>query len=295
METQHGKKHLNGSTVAKAASKISIQGFEGSFHQVAARSFFGEDVQVICCPTFGEVLKIASDKQLSTGGIMAIENSIAGSILGNYNLLRKSGLYIIGEVYLQIRQNLLVNPGVTLDDIHEVHSHPMAIQQCLRFLDKYNWKLVESEDTALSAKQVHQHKSKHIAAIASTLAAELYQLDIIAPDIHTVKHNYTRFLVLQPDAPSKPAEGANKATVTFFTDNSRGSLARVLSKIADGGIDLSKLQSFPIPETNWHYMFGVDMEFDTIDQFNKVIEEIRPLTGDVTIYGIYRKGETVRL
>jgi prephenate dehydratase len=295
METQYEKKYLNGTTVPKAKSKISIQGFEGSFHQVAARSFFGEDVQVICCATFGEVLKIASDKDLSTGGIMAIENSIAGSILGNYNLLRKSGLYIIGEVYLQIRQNLLVNPGVTLDDIREVHSHPMAIQQCLRFLDKYNWKLVESEDTALSAKQVHQHKSKHIAAIASTLAAELYQLDIIAPDIHTVKHNYTRFLVLQPDIPSEPVEGANKATVTFFTDNSRGSLARVLSKIADGGIDLSKLQSFPIPETNWHYMFGVDMEFDTIDQFNKVIDEIRPLTGDITIYGIYKKGETVRL
>ena len=292
METE--KTHLNGSVVEKAKSRVSIQGFEGSFHQVAARSFFGDEVEVICCPTFTEVLKIASNKTASTGGIMAIENSIAGSILGNYNLLRKSGLYIIGEVYLQIRQNLLVNPGVKLEDIREVHSHPMAIQQCLKFLDKYNWKLVESEDTALSAKHIHQHKSKHIAAIASTLAADLYQLDIIAPDIHTVKHNYTRFLVLQPDVPEVPVAGANKATVTFFTDNSRGSLARVLTKIAEGGIDLSKLQSFPIPETNWHYMFGVDMEFETLDQFYSVIENIRPLTGDITIYGIYRKGETVR-
>jgi len=295
METQHEKGHLNGSTVAKAKSRISIQGFEGSFHQSAARSFFGNDVEVICCPTFPEVLRIASDKDLSNGGIMAIENSIAGSILGNYNLLRKSGLWVIGEVYLEIRQNLLVNPGVKLEDIREVHSHPMAIQQCLKFLDKYSWKLVESEDTALSAKNIHQHKSKHIAAIASVLAADLYKLDVIAPDIHTVKHNYTRFLVLQPDVPKVPVAGANKATVTFFTDNSRGSLAKVLTKIADGGIDLSKLQSFPIPETNWHYMFGVDMEFDTLDQFNKVIEDIRPLTGDVTIYGIYKKGETVRL
>ena len=295
METQHEKGHLNGSTVAKAKSRISIQGFEGSFHQSAARSFFGNDVEVICCPTFPEVLRIASDKDLSNGGIMAIENSIAGSILGNYNLLRKSGLWVIGEVYLEIRQNLLVNPGVKLEDIREVHSHPMAIQQCLKFLDKYSWKLVESEDTALSAKNIHQHKSKHIAAIASVLAADLYKLDVIAPDIHTVKHNYTRFLVLQPDVPEVPVAGANKATVTFFTDNSRGSLARVLTKIANGGIDLSKLQSFPIPETNWHYMFGVDMEFDTMDQFYKVIEDIRPLTGDVTIYGIYKKGETVRL
>lgn len=286
---------VNGSTDLLTNSRISIQGFEGSFHQSAARSFFGNNVEVICCPTFPEVLKIASNKTLSNGGIMAIENSIAGSILGNYNLLRKSGLYIIGEVYLQIRQNLLVNRGVTLDDIREVHSHPMALQQCLKFLDKYNWKLVETEDTALSARQIHQHKSKHIAAIASTLAAELYDLNVIAPDIHTVKHNYTRFLVLQPDIPEVPVMGANKATVTFFTDNSRGSLAKVLSRIADGGIDLSKLQSFPIPETNWHYMFGVDMEFDNIDQFNKVIEDIRPLTGDVTVYGIYKKGETVIL
>ncbi|MEP6845891.1 MAG: prephenate dehydratase [Panacibacter sp.] len=294
METKQNKKHLNGTLVAKAASRISIQGFEGSFHQVAARNYFGNDVEVICCPTFPEVLKIASDNSLSNGGVMAIENSIAGSILGNYNLLRKSGLQIVGEIYLEIHQNLLVNPGVTLEDIREVHSHPMAIQQCLKFLDKYNWKLVESEDTALSAKHVHQHKSKHIAAIASTLAAELYGLDIIAPDIHTVRHNYTRFLILQTEAEAPAVTNANKATVTFFTDNSRGSLARVLTKIADGGIDLSKLQSFPIPETDWHYMFGVDMEFTTLEQFHSVIEAIRPLTGDVTIYGIYKKGTTVR-
>lgn len=293
MNIQQEEKQLNGISV-KEQKRISIQGFEGSFHQVAARSFFGDHVEVICCPTFSDVLKIAANKQGCEGGIMAIENSIAGSILGNYNLLRKSGLCIVGEVYLQIRQNLLVNHGVALEEIREVHSHPMAIQQCLRYLDKYNWKLVESEDTALSAKQVHQHRSKHIAAIASTLAAELYDLNVIAPDIHTVKHNYTRFLVLHPDIPATPIEGANKATVTFFTDNSRGSLAKVLTKIAEGGVDLSKLQSFPIPETNWHYMFGVDMEFDSLNQFYEVIENIRPLTGDVTVYGIYKKGETIK-
>ena len=163
---------------------VSIQGYEGSFHQVAAQHFFGNKTSVICCATFGEVIKQATNKKESDGAVMAIENSIAGSILPNYNLLQKSRLKIIGEVYLQIKQNLLVNPGVQLEDIKEVHSHPMAIQQCLEYLDKYSWKLVETEDTALSAKHIHQHKSKHIAAIASTLAASLYKLEVMAPDIH---------------------------------------------------------------------------------------------------------------
>src|SRR5215204_6604576 len=154
----------------------AIQGYEGSFHQVAAQQFFGKDTVVIPCSTFKDVIKIASNKKESDGGVMAIENSIAGSILANYNLLQKSNLKIVGEVYLQIKQNLLVNPGVKLEDIKEVHSHPMAIQQCFGFLDKYNWKLVETEDTALSAKHIHQHQSKHIAAIASRLAAEIYQM-----------------------------------------------------------------------------------------------------------------------
>src|SRR5437868_9376972 len=160
------------------APKIAIQGYEGSFHQMAALHFFGKCTNVISCDTFKEVVKLASNKKESDGGVMAIENSIAGSILANYNLLQRSNLVIVGEVYLQIKQNLLVNPGVKLDDIREVHSHPMAIQQCFDFLDKYDWKLVETEDTALSAKHVHQHKSKHIAAIAAKLAAELFELDI---------------------------------------------------------------------------------------------------------------------
>jgi prephenate dehydratase len=151
------------------STKVSIQGYEGSFHQVAAQQFFGKDVQVLPCGTFRDVIKIASNKKESDGGVMAIENSIAGSILANYNLLQKSNLKIIGEIYLHIKQNLLVNPGVKLEDIREVHSHTMALQQCYDFLDKYKWKLVETEDTALSAKHVHQHKSKHIAAIASKL------------------------------------------------------------------------------------------------------------------------------
>ncbi|MBD0277246.1 MAG: chorismate mutase, partial [Flavisolibacter sp.] len=150
--------------------RVSIQGYEGSFHQMAAQAFFGKEVEVIPCATFREAVKIAGNEKESTGGVMAIENSIAGSILPNYTLLQKSNLRIAGEVYLQINQHLLVNPDVQLEDIREVHSHPMALQQCLDFLDTKEWKLVETEDTALSAKQVHRHRSKHIAAIAGKLA-----------------------------------------------------------------------------------------------------------------------------
>ncbi|OQP43165.1 chorismate mutase [Niastella yeongjuensis] len=272
--------------------KVSIQGYEGSFHQVAARQFFGKNVEVIPCATFRDVVKIASNKKESNGGLMAIENSIAGSILPNYNLLQKSSLQIIGEIYLPIKQQLLVNPGVQLEDIREVHSHHMAIQQCLEFLDKYNWKLVETEDTALSAKHVQQHRSKHIAAIASKLAADLFNLDVIAPNIHTLKNNYTRFLVLVPQDVAEPVAEANKASVNFHTDHSRGSLARVLSRIADAGINLSKLQSSPIPGTDFQYSFYADMEFDTLDQFNTVIDDIRPVTQELRIYGVYKNGKT---
>jgi prephenate dehydratase len=273
--------------------KVSIQGYEGSFHQMAARYFFGKEVEVIPCDTFRDVVKIAANKKLSDGGVMAIENSIAGSILPNYNLLQKSNLKIGGEIYLQIRQNLLVNPGVKLEDIREVHSHSMAIQQCFGFLDKYNWKLVETEDTALSAKLVHQHNSKHIAAIASRLAAEIFNLDIIAPNIHTLKNNYTRFLIIYREDLDAKVEGADKASVNFHTDHSRGSLARVLTKIAEGGINLSKLQSFPIPGSDWKYSFHADMEFDSIDQFENIILEIKEITDSLKVYGVYKKGKTI--
>ncbi|HTH31799.1 MAG TPA: prephenate dehydratase [Lacibacter sp.] len=273
-------------------AKVTIQGYEGSFHQEAARQFFGKDVEVIPCATFREVIKIGANKKESDGAVMAIENSIAGSILPNYNLLQKSNLTIVGEVYLHIKQNLIVNQGVKLEDIKEVHSHTMALQQCYDFLDKHKWKLVETEDTALSAKHIHQHKSKHIAAIASKLAAELYGLNVIAPGIQTMKKNYTRFLILQREQ-NGSVEKANKASVNFVTDHSKGSLARVLGQIADGGINLSKLQSFPIPGTDFKYSFHADMEFENIDQFYQVIDAIKPATVELKIYGVYKNGKTV--
>jgi prephenate dehydratase len=272
------------------AKAIAIQGFEGSFHQVAAHNFFGKETAVVCCTTFREMIKKASDKKETAGAVMAIENSIAGSILPNYNLLQNSDLKIVGEVYLQIKQHLLVNPGITFEDIREVHSHPMAIQQCTGFLDKYNWKLVETDDTALSAKLLHQHKSKHIAAIASKLAADLYGLNVLAPNIHTQKNNYTRFLVLKRQADVTEIENANKASVNFSTDHTRGSLAKVLTKIAEAGINLSKLQSFPIPGSDWLYSFHADMEFDNLNNFNKLIKSLLSITSQLKVYGIYQSG-----
>lgn len=278
--------------IAKAPLRIAIQGYEGSFHQEAARVFWGKEVHVIPCDTFREVVKIASSKKESDGGMMAIENSIAGSILPNYALLEKGKVQIAGEVYLPIKQHLLANHGVVFDDIRSVHSHPMALLQCTDFLEKHpQLKLVESEDTALSAMHLQQKRSKHAAAIASKLAADLYNLQIVVPNIHTLKNNYTRFLVLLPEAQIQLIETANKASVHFYTDHSRGSLARVLGVIAEGGINLSKLQSVPIPGTEFRYAFHADMEFDNRDIFEKVLYDMKAHTIDLRIFGVYKNGK----
>ncbi|MCE2676348.1 MAG: prephenate dehydratase [Sediminibacterium sp.] len=274
--------------------KVAIQGYEGSFHQVAARHFFGKNVEVITCDTFRQVVQLGADAKQSDGAVMAIENSIAGSILPNYNLLQKSKLQVVGEVYLSISQNLLTYPGVKLEDIKEVHSHPMAILQCLDYLEKYNWKLVESEDTALSAKVVHQNKSKHTAAIASKLAAQMFDLNIIKPDIHTLKNNITRFLIVGPANTKTSVDNANKASIYFQTDHSRGILAKVLAKIAQGNLNLSKLQSMPIPGSTFKYGFYADLEFDNIKQIEKVLEALKAITNNIRIFGMYQKGKVVK-
>jgi prephenate dehydratase len=281
-----------GPTASTPPPTIAIQGYAGSFHEMAARAYFGNGVQVLPCPTFRQVVKLAGDKRQTQGGLMAIENSIAGSILPNYQLLQKSNLLITGEVYLQIKQHLMVCPGVQLADIKEVHSHPMALLQCTDFLDRHGWKLVETEDTALSAKYIRQHNARHMAAIAGKLAATLYGLDIVAPNIHTQKNNYTRFLVVQPrtQAPAPP-QGEGKASINFKTDHGRGSLARVLAVIADGGINLSKLQSFPIPGSQFQYFFYADLEFDSPAQLQDVLQKITPLTSELMVQGIYPKGK----
>ena len=272
---------------------IAIQGYEGSFHQEAARQFFGQDVEVVPCATFRELIKKCGNKKETDGAVMAIENSIAGSILPNYNLLQKSNLTIIGEVYLQIGQHLLVNPGVSLTDIKEVQSHPMALLQCIDFLEKYpHWKLVETEDTALSAKHIHQHRSKHAAAIASKLAADLFQLNVLAPNIQTAKNNYTRFLVLKREKETFDVEAADKASVYFETDHSKGSLSKVLALIAKEDINLSKLQSMPIPGSDFMYGFYADMEIVDRVNLERIMNKIQGLTRTFKILGVYKNGKT---
>ena len=274
--------------------KVTIQGYEGSFHQVAARQFFGKDVDVVPCATFRDVVRIGEDAKKSDGAVMAMENSIAGSILPNYNLLQKSKLQVIGEVYLSISQNLLVYPGVKLKDIKEVHSHPMAILQCLDYLENHQWKLVETEDTALSAKQLRQHKSKHVAAIASKLAAQIFDLDVITPDIHTLKNNITRFLIMVPAKQKIEIADADKASIYFQTDHSKGILSKVLAKIAQGGANLSKLQSMPIPGSTFKYGFYADIEFEHKKQLDKLLVELKSMTNSFKVFGVYKKGKVVK-
>jgi prephenate dehydratase len=274
--------------------KVTIQGYEGSFHQVAARQFFGKNVEVIPCATFREVVRIGEDAKASDGGVMAIENSIAGSILPNYNLLQKSKLQVIGEVFLSISQNLLVYPGVKLEEIKEVHSHPMAILQCLDYLENQDWKLVETEDTALSAKHLRDHKSKHTAAIAGKFAAQLYELDVIGPDIHTLKNNITRFLIMVPAKQKVEIADADKASIYFQTDHSKGILSKILAKIAQGGANLSKLQSMPIPGSTFKYGFYADIEFEQKKQLDKLLVELKLMTNNFKVFGLYKKGKVVK-
>lgn len=272
--------------------KIAIQGYEGSFHQEAARVFWGKKIGVHPCDTFRELIRQTEGNNEVAGAIMAIENSIAGSILPNYTLLQKSNLVIIGEVYLHIKQQLLANHGVALEDIREVHSHPMALLQCMDYLESHaSWKLMETEDTALSAKHIHQRHHKHTAAIASKLASELYNLNVLVPNIHTLKNNFTRFLVLVKKENAQHVEQANKASVNFVTNHSRGSLAHILTSIADGGINLSKLQSVPIPGSDFLYSFHADMEFEHLKQFENIMHVLKKQTQDIRIFGIYRKGD----
>ncbi len=270
---------------------VAIQGYEGSFHHEAAQAYFRRPVELLPCASFRDVVSAAENKPRAVTGLMAIENSIAGSILPNYHLLQKSRLTITGEVYLHIRQHLLVNKAVRIRDIREVHSHTMALRQCEAYFEKHpRWKLVETEDTALSARHVQQYNSLHIAAVAGRAASERYGLKILARNIHTMKKNYTRFLVLEKEEKVEPPAYADKASVQFQTDHTRGSLARVLTRVAEGGINLSKLQSVPIPGSDFRYSFHADMEFDSVEQFEEVMDSIRPITDHTRIYGLYKKG-----
>lgn len=271
----------------KELVKVAIQGYEGSFHQVAAYNYLGEDILTVPCDTFREVARQVESGEAEYG-VMAIENSIAGSILPNLALLQNSNLQVVGETYLHICHNLMVLPDIELEDIQEVHSHPMALLQCLDYLDQHKWKLIESEDTALSARHISERGTTNVAAIAGKLAAEIYGLKIIVPDIHTIKNNYTRFQILHKTNVSID-ESADKASLYFKTDHRHGSLMRVMREMEDSTINMTKLQSSPIPSEPWHYMFHVDMEFDTLYDYNRVVERMKRITEELHVYGVYKK------
>ena len=267
--------------------KIAIQGYTGCFHHIAANMYFGRDIEILPCDTFRLVAE-AVKKGEANMGLMAIENSIAGSIIPNYKILQDANLQVAGEVYLPIKQNLMVLPDVELEDIHEVESHSMALLQCDEYLDQFDWKLIESEDTALSAKHIAEKGLRHTAAIASELAAEIYGLKIIAPEINTVKSNYTRFMVLKRYDHNISSD-SNKASLYFKTDHQEGSLLKALSCLE--GINLSKLQSYPIPSEPWHYLFHIDLEFSCLDDYIRNLNRLQEVTEEMHVYGVYRSGK----
>lgn len=268
--------------------KIAILGIRGSNHHRVATAFFGNDKQIVQCPSFDTLVE-----QLCNGtanrAVMAIENSIAGSIIPNYNLVYHNNLHIIGEHYVTIRHHLMALKGRSLANIAEVHSHPMALLQCKEFFKTHpHIKLVESEDTAEPARRIRDQQLPNIAAIASKMAADLYDLDIIVPDIQTVHNNATRFIILKADNEELPPSEINKASLRLVTTHQRGSLAAVLNLMNDSNLNLTKLQSLPIIETPWKYAFFIDVTFETYDHFAKAKSLLEGITEEFKILGEYK-------
>jgi prephenate dehydratase len=275
--------------------RIVIQGGYGAFHEIAANYYFeGEEIEILPRDTFKDVMK-SLKKNNADFGIMAIENSLAGSILPNYGLLQDSTMHIIGEIYLRIEQNLVVLPGQTIEQIHEVYSHPMAILQCQDFFDKFpHIRLIESMDTALSAKDIRENILKGVGAIASRAAAEKYQLEIIAQGIETNKKNYTRFLIIGENNNHKQGPGViNKASIHFALAHKIGSLSKILSILSYYEINLTKIQSMPIIGKDWEYQFYVDVEIQDYSLYQKSLEAIKPFTSNLGILGEYQKGRSI--
>ena len=276
------------------AKTIAIQGGFGAFHEIAAHHFFeGEDIHILPRDTFRDMVSSLKDRK-SDFGIMAIENSLAGSIIPNYNLIINTSMHIIGEIYLRIKQNLVAMAGVGMDDLKEVYSHPMAILQCQGYFDRYpGIRLIESIDTALSAEEIATRKLMHTGAISSQLAAEKYGLQVLAESIEDNKKNYTRFLILAENGFTIPAAEVNKASIHFTVAHKFGSLSKILSILSYYEINLAKIQSMPIPGKDWEYMFYVDVEINDYDMYKKSLEAIQPFTPSMGILGEYRKGKSV--
>lgn len=270
--------------------KVAIQGIKGCFHQHAAMDFYkDEEIEVVEKMNFPSLLDSVVDYE-SDCGVIAVENTVAGTILGNLNLIRQKDVKIVGEVFVRISQNLAVLPGTKIEDLTEVHSHYMAINQTRKFFNNYpNIRLVESPDTAYSIKKVKEDGLKNIGAIGGKVACDLYGLDIIASDIETNKKNYTRFFVVKRSIEAEVSH-FNKASLSIILPDFRGSLSHILVIISFYGIDLTKIESLPIIGQPFNYMFYLDIKFDDEQKFKDMLSAIRPLLKEVNVLGTYLEG-----
>ena len=268
--------------------KVAIQGIKGSFHHQVALEYYHQDIDVDECMSFEELVdSLLSGK--SNQAVMAIENSIAGSIIPNYALIDKNNLHVIGEYYMDIHQNFMALKGQKVEDILEVHSHPMALLQCMEFLKKLpNIKVVEDKDTAETARRIHQNQLKGIAAIASKTASNMYDLEILAPEIQTINNNMTRFVILNKENSFVPKQEINKASLKFELEHKRGSLAAVLNVMSDCKLSLTKIQSLPKIETPWKYSFFVDVTFDDYDDYSKAKSLLEIMAEYFKVLGEYK-------
>ena len=272
--------------------RIAIQGEIGSFHDITAHRYYeGEQMQIVCCSTFEEVFE--NMKQDPTMiGIMAIENTIAGSLLHNYELLRESGCTIVGEHKTHISHCLCALPGQKIEELTEVHSHPVALAQCYKYLSRHqNLKMVEDEDTAGSAKWIAENNLKGVAALCHADAAKLYGLEVLENNVEDNPHNYTRFLILSNPAKAdflRALNEANKSSIVFSLPHEEGSLSQVLSILSFYRINLTKIQSLPIIGREWEYLFYVDVTYDNLTRYRQSIDAITPLTRDLVILGEYK-------
>ncbi|MCF4102000.1 prephenate dehydratase [Gillisia sp. M10.2A] len=267
---------------------IGIQGVQGSFHHLVAQEYFGPDVNIQECMTFHELVNrlVAGESQEA---VMAIENSIAGSILPNYALIDEHNLKVVGEHYIPINMNLMALPGQDIAAIKKVYSHPMALLQCKEFFKGYpHIKLIEDEDTAEVARRISQKQSKGVAAVASKTAAEIFGLEILAESIHTKKSNATRFLIISTKQKEPNGVKIDKASLKFELESKRGSLVSVLNIIRDFNLDMTKIQSMPIIETPWKYSFFVDVTFEDYKEFLKAMEILEVMTEQLKILGTYK-------
>lgn len=275
--------------------RIAIQGIKGSFHDIASHRYFEDEaIELLCCDTFEQVFQHMKD-DTNVLGLVAIENTIAGSLLHNYELLRDSGMTIVGEHKLRISHSIMCLPDENIEDIVEVNSHPVALMQCRDFLTAHKEiKIVEVADTAGAAADICSNQLHGHAAICHKDAAQIYGMKVLQEGIETNKHNFTRFLVLaNPEKASEFREitNINKASLVFTLPHEEGSLSAILSVLSFYKLNLTKIQSLPIIGKEWQYMFYIDLSFEDYNRYKQAITAISPLTSELQILGEYKDGK----